>query len=231
MRVLKNSIRAGLSGFGLDFGPGSGLKIWSISGFGPGSGLRNEGRAFTSPARNPARPDVCPGLVQAAPNPSHIWGAMSLSELSAMLFPTRGPNTTQNPTPWGTLPSCRTLSPSSSVSHHSLIFLAGALYFITGWDSPHFRPGALFPSYHTSPRTTKEECPHQPLALRHDPLLPCSCRSATTIKAEEACAAHDDPKPRRQIRCLMRHCHVVTYSWMSCITTKQKYDGCCWGCN
>ena len=99
VRVLKNSIRAWLSGFGLDFGPGSGLKTGSILGFGLGSGLRNEGRAFTSPARNPARPDVCPGLVQAAPNPSHIWGAMSLSELSAMLFPTRGPNTTQNPTP------------------------------------------------------------------------------------------------------------------------------------
>ena len=59
---IKNSVRAGL-----DFGPGSVLKTESILGFEPG--LRNEGRAFTSPAR----PGVCPGLVRTIKLPTNGW--------------------------------------------------------------------------------------------------------------------------------------------------------------
>lgn len=46
-----------------------------------------------------------------------------------------------------------------------------------------------------------------------------------------ACTARDSPETRRHIQCLLFHCNIITYGWMSCISARQKYDVCRWTCN
>lgn len=155
---------------------------------------------------------------------SSPWGRhMVVRTICHVILNRRSKVPTKNSTPWRTLPfSCRTL-PSCLISCCSRTFLTGGLSFKGRWRPHHHRNDTSL---------LRTVLPHGPLIKSPPPtallsalILPSRAHAdPTATKGGEACASHDTPEPRRRIRRLLIHCHVVTQKWMSCITMKQKYD-------
>ena len=159
--------------------------------------------------------------VRIAPNPNHTWrntwlfGRETFSMLSLTLlflymgnYPERQMNGATQKTHPTThllflLPDPSLPAPFSTVAGH---FMLEPAPFKTGWPPPHLHHGVLSPFHGTSPRTAEEPPAHRPLSTMIPSPRVCVDPPAF-IKGEEACANHDAPEPRRQIRCLQSHCH------------------------